>query len=976
MSGLVSDVSPLVLATTEPTRPTATTGEREGGTRVARGVCVGRFILIEEVGVGGGGQVWRAFDPELDRTIAIKLLHGHAGGIVTEAQALAKLGHPNVARIHDVGTVQLDRLYTFLAVEFVEGPTLEQFCRSLRDQGGQARQIVRTFIALGDALAAVHDAGLVHRDFKPTNALINPAGRPMLVDFGLAQPELAGAAGEHAPVTSAAGTFGYMPPEQHRGTAVSSASDTYAFCCALWEALSGSLPFSGASAAALLDAKLVGVTEATAPADIPRRFARVLVRGLHPDASKRFTDTRSLLQALERANAPRRWPSVLLGSVVVGGALAVAAAQRTDDPCALDLGETWTDARRTAVEDAMLSVDVPYGRHVTRSTVAELDRWAGSWVASRRETCEVVHANGGMAGDTYALQATCYDRGRARFDAAVGMLEASDVSTIEGANDLLTELHSPSRCEDGPGLRASGSLEPTPAGDAAATDEARRLLDAVDVNRASGHLDEARHLLAEAKAVSGANPHVLASLELAAGSLALAREDHELAESRFRKGLTLALEAGDWAQVHAASVALIDLVGSHLGRTQEALRYREFAEGLIEGDPRAQVETLLALGGVYRRAGQHDDALRSYEAALLLQTEQHGKGSLEAGTVYSEIGVLLSKSDPHRGLELAQRVFDIREGHLGMGHPDVTTAMVRQAWSLGALGRFEDQIALLERARESIQGAPGTAEEAEVAHSLGGALMHVGRCEDAEPHVLRAVELGRRQGEEPDLRLAAYLFHLGTLYQCQGRYEDAQAQMEQVLEVRTKVLGPAHVDVAEAAVQLAQTYLNRGQWAPALELQRQALEVRLQAVGDEHLDVAASRTAVGNTLRAIGESEEAAEHLRAALRIYELGEGELHPDAWFARAALADTLLNLDQIPEAVELARLAWKHLAGNSTVPRGQRAYVSFVLALALWETGDPTNRREAFNYAEVAVSNADQAGAPDLAASVRAWLTDAKG
>lgn len=971
--GLVSDATPLVLATTEPTRPSAAKEPPADGASVARGVCVGRFILIEEVGSGGGGQVWRAFDPELDRTIAIKLLHGKPGGIVAEAQALAKVAHPNVARIHDVGTVLLDRLYAFLAVEFVEGPTLAEFCNRLREQGGQARRIVRTFIALGQGLAAVHDEGLVHRDLKPTNALINPEGQPMLVDFGLAQVQSRGLLEDDASLMLVAGTLGYMPPEQHQGTAVSAASDTYAFCAALWEALSGELPFSGASADTLLEAKQVGVTEGNAPQAIPRRVARVLVRGLHPDASQRFTDVGSLLLALERINAPLRWPTAMLGTALVAGALALAAAQDTDDPCIVEFGESWTDARRGAVEASMLEVDVPYGRHAMRSTVAELDRWADAWGNSRRESCSAALVGGEIEGQTYALQAECYDRALSRFVAVVEVLETSDASTIEGANELLAELRDPTRCEDGPGLRASGSLVSSSATTAPVAKEARRLLDAVEVNRASGHLDKAERLLAQAREMSSSNAHVRASLELAAGSLALAQENHPAAESGFRDGLSLALEAGDWALVHAATVALIDLVGSHQGQTEQALRYREFAQGLVEGDLQAKTETLLALGGVYRRAGQSDDALRAYEEALILQQDRHGEDSLEVAAVYSELGTLLAKSEPQRAVELAQRALDIRHDRLGAGHPEVIRAMIRMAWSLGTTGRFPEQISLLERALEGAR--TGAAEEAEVEHALGGALLHVGRCEDAEPHVLRAVAVGVEPSAVLDLRSASYLFHLGGLYNCQGRLGDAQTQLESVLEVRTTLLGSAHTDVAEVLTQLAQIHVGRGHGVRAAELHEQALRVWRDAVGEEHIEVASSRASLANTLRALGQSDEAAEHLRAALGVYERSVGLEHPDALFASAALADTLLDTGEVDEAVKLARFAWTHLSGNAAAPPVQRGYASFVLALALWGRDEASSRREAINYAKVAITHLEQAGAADRVASVRAWLAEAQ-
>lgn len=958
----VSDASPL--ATTEPTRPNVSAERVSETSRVARGACVGRFVLLEEVGSGGGGEVWRAFDPELDRTIAIKLLHGTPRGIVGEAQALAQVNHPNVARIHDVGTVQLGRLYTFLAVEFVEGPTLAEHCRRLRDTGGQARQIVRTFVRLGLGLAAVHDEGLVHRDVKPANALLNPQGEPVLVDFGLAQSQE-----DTESSTGIAGTLGYMAPEQHQGMAVTAASDVYSLCVSLWEALCGALPFGGGTRAEFLAAKLSGLEDHVAPRSIPRRVARVLVRGLHPDASKRFADTRSLLRELERANTRRRWPALLAGGVAVGSAVAFVAAQSSSDPCEVGMGESWSDAHRTSVTNAMLAVDVPYGRNVTRSTVAELDRWADSWVSSRGAVCRAADIRGETNRDTSALQAECYARMRSRFDAIVEGLSRSDVAAVDIANEMVTGLHDPGLCEDGAGLRAAGGFEPPSVADASAVRRVRYWIDSAEVQRVMGNLDEAEGLLAHAGAAPGSNPNRRASLEVAAGSVALAREDHERAEVKFRSGLALALAAGDWALVHRTTVALINLVGSHLGRTDEALRYREFAEGLVEGGWQPRFDTLVALGGVHRRAGDVNDAQQAYEDALELVERERGARSLESATVYSELGALLAKSKPRRSVELAQRAYEIRERMLGAGHPDVIRAQVRLAWSLAGAGRLPKQLATLEQAERSVP--KGTPQEAEVAHALGGALSHVGRCDEAEPHVLRAVELWGGAGGELDLRGATYRFHLASLRECQGRFEEAQAQAERVVKARTRILGPAHIEVAEAMGLVARNALNRGDMAGGITLLRRALDVMIQAVGEEHLDVAAAKAQLGSVLRAVGESKEAEGYLRAALATYAEATGLDQPNALFASVNLADTLLGLGKVDEAAELARFSWKHMSSNPVTPPAERGYVSFVLALALWEAEDESSRREALNYANVAISNFEQAEAFERVAETRAWL-----
>ncbi|HEX7702785.1 MAG TPA: serine/threonine-protein kinase [Kofleriaceae bacterium] len=319
-----------------PTRPSddtlasADTELDRGASRreLAPGTHVGRYVIREIIGKGGMGVVYGAEDPDLHREVAIKLLrHDFARTqpdatrrIVREAQAMAKISHPNVVAVFDVGTFG-DQV--FIAMERVHGG-------SLRDWIGRQvsiAAIVDAFVAAGRGLIAAHDAGVVHRDFKPDNVLVGDDDRVRVTDFGLAldessdrlsSPELASGT---LPI---AGTPAYMAPEQHAGANLDPRTDQFSFCVALYEALYGRRPFAGSTRTELVATVSSGtVTAAPVGSRVPRSLRAILVRGLSPTPGDRFPTMTELLRALgrDRGRRPRqlaRGAAVLLLAVLVG----------------------------------------------------------------------------------------------------------------------------------------------------------------------------------------------------------------------------------------------------------------------------------------------------------------------------------------------------------------------------------------------------------------------------------------------------------------------------------------------------------------------------------------------------------------------------------------------------------------------------------------------------------------------------------
>jgi WD40 repeat protein/predicted Ser/Thr protein kinase len=303
-------------------------------------IKIGRFTIVRELGAGGMGVVYVAYDEQLDRRVAVKLLRGASPSsdaslrLGREAQAMARLQHPHVVTVHEVGTFEGQ---VFVAMEFVDGQDLRGW---LRSESRTWRAIIDVFRQAGEGLAAAHDGGIVHRDFKPDNVLVGKDGRVRVADFGLAHafdapmeatrdPELTSSQSGrrlHVSLTRTGaimGTPAYMPPEQFAGQRTDARSDQFSFCVALWEGLYGRRPFAGQNLAALSLAISEGrIDPPRADSDVPAWINAILTRGLSPKPDDRWPSMRELLDAIGRDPSARR-RRLVLGFGLGGSALAL-----------------------------------------------------------------------------------------------------------------------------------------------------------------------------------------------------------------------------------------------------------------------------------------------------------------------------------------------------------------------------------------------------------------------------------------------------------------------------------------------------------------------------------------------------------------------------------------------------------------------------------------------------------------------------
>jgi tetratricopeptide (TPR) repeat protein len=662
---------------------------------------VGRYRLLEPLGVGAMGVVFAAHDPELDRRVAVKLLRredGVDGGrtearLVSEARALARLAHPNVIAAYEVGRHDDE---VFLAMELVDGGTLTAWlARAPRSR----RAIVAMFAQAGAGLVAAHEAGIVHRDFKPDNVLVGTDGRARVTDFGLASGGLAGAGGPR-PVGAIAltrtgalaGTPAYMAPEQLAGGAASERSDQYAFAVALWSALYGVRPFDGSTVPALLAAARARAPRTTPGRDVPAGLRTALERALAADPAARWPSVRALLAAIApfaRPPALRRrlaLAAAMTAVAVAAAVIALAVGRSGGGPtCAADPGP-WDADARAAVARAFAAASPARGAAVAAAVDAALTRFDGLWTRARQQAC--------TAGDAGDSRASCLALQGYRVAALVRLFRAADAAIVEDALVAVARLPDPASC-------AQAGTAPV-AGLGVATRE--RAL-AIRLEAVAADFVAGRHLAAFTGATAvrdQAQALGLPRVEIAARL--------RLASARLWTGGALDAAADEFQ-------AAIDRAAA-------------------TADDRRLIEGLIGLTDVLVRIGRNDEAATAARLARALLVRAGGDAELEAG-----LAIALCMRAWRIGKELdrgRQQCEEAERAVLAVGGPDDyrLAELDKEAGNVAHLqGRYDDAIALYERslARGERLYGPGNRRLDSSLGNLAETLVRAGRPVEALP---------------------------------------------------------------------------------------------------------------------------------------------------------------------------------------------------------------------------------------------------
>jgi tetratricopeptide (TPR) repeat protein/predicted Ser/Thr protein kinase len=684
---------------------------------------IGRYEVEAPLGEGGMSVVYAARDPVLERRVALKLLSSAAptderrrARMVREAQALARLSHPNVVQVYEVGVHDDDM---FVAMELVEGVSLRDWLSSSPKVG----EIENVFVQAGRGLAAAHEANLVHRDFKPTNVMVGKDGRVRVLDFGLAfgpglSTETSGqishsSSGDRLTRTGAVmGTPAYMAPEQIRGEPADDRADQFSFCVALFEALVGSRPYKFNDLRKRPESAVIASWDG-----VPHSWRAPLRRGLAIAAENRWATMEGLLAALGRRRAwATRAPWLFVGGAVV---LAIAArSEAQPSPCGdvLQSLPTWDDERADQIEAAFSSTHEPYAGDVWADSRRRIDAFADDWASTRAKVCASEPPPGALA---------CLDRAQGIFEAVVNEYSTVDRGSVRQAHQLASLLESPTACE-GPEAQAfDARMEPSAlqrvnearaAHAAGRSDAALEILDRVAAQRELDGTDA----LADLLRLRGAARYQVADSEGALRDLARAIDTANSSVAR--------------ADALVAWIRVL-LREGRTGSASDAARILEIAIG-TDG-PASLRADLIEIRGLLRvRGGKTGDGVSTLEEALRLRDELDDTQG--AARTRMNIANALDGSDRAEDRTRAESLYrdeaERRKRELGPNHPGYARALFNLSRPIARRGDWEEVERLLRQADqiEALTLTENSPSRAKTRLELGEALINLDRLDDAE----------------------------------------------------------------------------------------------------------------------------------------------------------------------------------------------------------------------------------------------------
>ncbi len=960
---------------------------------------LGRYLVIEQLGAGGMGVVFAAYDPELDRKVAIKLVHPQRNSdeerarLLREARALAQLSHKSVVSVFDVGTLDDD---VFIAMEFVDGVTL----RAWRDAAPRSwRATLEVYLDAGAGLAAAHAAGLVHRDFKPQNAMIARDGTVKVLDFGLARVAVderaattPGALGDTEELTrtgALVGTPAYMSPEQFERARVDARSDQFSFCVALYEALYGAHPFPHEGFSDLCAAVLRGDVRGPSRREqvgLPATARRALLRGLSREPADRFETMDELLDALRRDPAgPRRRIAAGVTVLAVAGGAVIAGRWSPREPvCSSGQAQAravWGDeATRSALAERFAASSLPYAERAWTEVARQLDAYAEGWAAMRDDSCRATRVRGEQSGELLDLRAACLDRRLDELAALVGAFRRSPAldAVVEGSVQAVESLRGVEACANASALRA---VIPPP-----------------EDARARGELETTRGELAEIKAlllsgqVTTARPRAAVAVAraeeldylplVAEARLVLGRalaRDGEPGEAvaQLRRALADALAAGDDLGVTESASELVNTYAEGEGDPARAREWVPIAEAALQragGDAELEARLRLYQGWAQARAGDHG-AARATLGAIAADPRARRDSLLALRAEFSVANTFLMAGEPAPALEIYEALRPRFERTLDASHPYLAVVLDNTATAYGALGRLNDARAAYRRAFEIRARALGP-EHTELVNSLVN--MSTVASEDAgdaseESLLLRAAAL--LEGRPDDPRQASIHNNLGLIYDDRDPAR-ALEHFQRACDNITRRLGARHPDQFNPRVGIGHAHFKAGRYARALAAYQEAESIARAAHGGTHRRVGVALRNQAEVLQEQGARAEAEGLFRQALAVFESVDA---PDATRVEALLQLAELELARGDDAAATIEKVQAIVDGPSFVAEAEhdgwsarrRAEGMFLIARATVDEDRDGARRRAQTAQALLRAQAPDERAEALRAEVKAWL-----
>jgi len=864
-------------------------------------------MILECVGSGGMAVVYAAYDANLDRKVALKLLPpamtasaDAKARLKREAQTMARVSHPNVVTVFEVGQVD-DRM--FVAMEYVAGMDLRTW---LLAEKRTVPQILEMFVQAARGLAEAHAHGIIHRDFKPENCLVGPDGRLRVSDFGIARimddsPSVTPSDDEpkvmvleqtgffKTKVGVLVGSPAYMAPEQFELGPLDARTDIFSYGVAFFEALYGMRPFPGKTAEELSGAVLAGqMRERPRAAEVPRWLHALLVRACKRKPEQRFASMAELLSYVDRYSGSRKWWWIGgFGVAAIAAATAVAVSMRGASAPEVCTGASsywvgvWDDTTRTAISKQFAKVESADMKSWPKVD-AVIDGYVTTWSSMFTESCLSTSRHEQSTAMLDARSA-CLDRRRAEVGALITVLSNADRAVASHALRAARELTPIERCSEaaiaqGPATTFVDDKQ------RAAVATVEQQLATVKARFDVGSFGEATKLAEQAATKARETGH-LPTLAEATYRLGLARWKagaQDEASSTLIEATSLAMSANQQRVLASALIALTYIDGGDRLKLESATAWHALAEGLLhspDADPELGGELENAFAMTLMADGRGEDAYKSAEKARELLTRSSPTPRPLVALNLNDEGVILMflgrYDDSKKSLEAA---LQMRTDLQGPAHPDVSESRMNLGTLFLEMGDHDKGIATLRQALAGYEQAlgPGHAYLAPAHSNLGLALLDDKHYDEALDHFKAALAIEQRTLGDDSPQAAQSMDLIGMAQEIKGDMPAAIEAFKQAIDMMKRAGQPLHANVGLFLTHLGLAQLDSGKPSDAVATLEQALGVRSQQrssqrpCSNRQCDVSETKFALARALERRGGADDRAKQLaRESLATFE-----------------------------------------------------------------------------------------------------------
>ena len=836
-------------------------------TDLREGTRIHRYLILGLIGKGGMGAVYKAYDPELDRRIAIKVLTLVPIGnqtisvpqarLMREAQALARLSHPNVVSVFDVGTYN-DSVY--IAMEYIEGKTLRDWLaqgdRSLAD-------ILAVFLAAGRGLQSAHAQGIVHRDFKPENLIVGDNGQVKILDFGLARAAgfeefevtqkepaslLESSSGEQLlskPLTmigTRLGTLAYMAPEHFQLEELDEKTDQFSYCISLFEALYEKRPHAGKTSGELSDNVSQGRVCFPKGRSVPTWIQQIVLRGLSVSKEERFTSMQQLLEELESdpeaAKALRRRRQAWMLAIVLAALLPFGLwflLLKGDPVCSgaqKKLDAVWNKTVQDQIAHTFISTKLSYAKDSFDRVRKLFDKHFSRWTQTYTETCQATHVHREQSEKVMDLRMSCLNRLLLKANALAQIFIQADETVVKKAVQAVGSLSGLSRCKDVEAILSR--IRPPPDEQTRRKAEAVRdelaVIEALDnAGQFNKALRQTEQVTARAEKI-GYEP-VLAEALYWLGWMQEKTANYPAAKNNLKKSALLA-DKTRHDEVRAKSlVGLLWVTGIRQTRLEEALNLNQWVEAAIARLDESDVirsRWLNSLGGLYWSTGDYDQALQCFQKTLKLSEDILGPSHPDVSKILNNLGVVYyNKGEHEQVLRYLQRSLKIMTDALGHHHPNVAMSN----------------------------------------NNLGVAYYNKGDYTQALEYYRRAMKIWEQTLGPDHPQLAMSLNNQGNIYCDIGELEKALDYHQRALKIREKTMGADNPDVAHSLINIALVKYLQREYTQAKEFYKRALTIWVESLGPQHQYVSWALSGLGWIALRNNKPAQAISHFKRVLSI-------------------------------------------------------------------------------------------------------------